>query len=106
MAVSVARHYVMLAGEGKAEALAAALEALAQAVRALPGCLSVEGLVDVDQAERFIFIERWESLEAHKSAGALLPKALMAPVMASLAQKPEGSYLKPLAGVSPGEGAP
>jgi quinol monooxygenase YgiN len=103
--MSVARHYVMLAADGQAKALAAGLEALAQAVRALPGCLGVECFHDVDQAERFIFIERWESIETHRSASAFLPKTLMTPVMAALAEKPMGSYLEALAVASPGKDA-
>jgi len=83
----------MQAADGQGEALAAALTALAQEVGALPGCGGVECLVDLSNSDRFVFIERWESVEAHKAAGALLPKAAMAPVMAALADRPIGSYL-------------
>jgi quinol monooxygenase YgiN len=83
----------MQAADGQGEALAAALTALAQEVSALPGCGGVECLVDLSNGDRFVFIERWESVEAHKAAGALLPKAAMAPVMAALADRPVGSYL-------------
>ncbi len=95
--MGVVRHYLMQAVKGQGEVLSAALTALAQHVRALPGCGGVECLVDTADADRFIFIERWDSVEAHKAAGALLPKAIMTPVMSALADRPVGSYLTPLA---------
>ncbi len=95
--MAVVRHYLMQAAEGQGAGLSAALLALAQEVRALPGCSGVECLIDVADADRFVFIERWDSVEAHKAAGAHLPKSAMAPVMAALADRPVGSYLAPLA---------
>jgi quinol monooxygenase YgiN len=95
--MAVVRHYLLRAAEGRSAALSAALLALAQEVRALPGCSGVECLIDTADADRFVFIERWDSVEAHKAAGALLPKAAMAPVMAALADRPTGSYLAPVA---------
>lgn len=89
----IARHYVMQAAEGQADALGDALVALADGVNALPGCLGVDMLRDQADANRFVFIETWESVDAHKGAGAQLPKALMAPVMAALARRPDGAYL-------------
>lgn len=89
----IARHYEMHATPGKADALAAALKALAGGVTVLPGCLGVELMQDQADADRFIFIETWESVAAHKGAGAQPPKALMAPVMAALARPPVSAYL-------------
>jgi quinol monooxygenase YgiN len=91
--MTIARLYRMTAGEGQAGALLQALTALAAAVGAIPDCEGAEILQDRDQPERFVFIEKWASVAAHKAGGALLPKEAMAPVMAALAGRPEGSYL-------------
>ncbi len=91
--MTVARHYVMQAADGQSNALASALAALADNVIALPGCLGVELLQDQATAGRFIFIEKWESVEAHKNAGKLLTKASMEPVMAALGEPPAAAYL-------------
>ena len=91
--MTVARHYVMTAAVGQEEALGDALRVLAAAVRPIEGCEGCELLQDVDQPARFIFIEKWASVEAHKAGGALLPKETFKPVMAALAGPPEGAYL-------------
>lgn len=91
--MTVARHYVMHAAEGKDATLETALRALAEAVRAVPGSEGVELMRDVGNERRFVFIEKWTSIAAHKDAGKALPKELMAPVMASLDGPPEGAYL-------------
>lgn len=91
--MTIARQYVMQAAEGQADALAAALAALADSVRGLPGSLGVELLQDRADVSRFVFIEKWESVEAHVGAGDLLPKTMMAPVMAALGAPPAGACL-------------
>jgi quinol monooxygenase YgiN len=91
--MTVARHYVMIAAEGKESDLLAALDGLADAVRPLPGCEGVDLMQDGDAPTRFVFIEKWASIGAHKEAGALLPKSALAPVMGALAGPPEGGYL-------------
>jgi quinol monooxygenase YgiN len=91
--MAVVRHYLMQAADGQGEALSAALTALAQEVRALPGCSGVECLIDMANADQIVFIERWDSVEAHKAASALLPKNVMTTVMAALTERPVGRYL-------------
>ncbi|MES2042238.1 MAG: antibiotic biosynthesis monooxygenase [Pseudomonadota bacterium] len=91
--MTIARLYRMTAGDGQADALLRALTALAETVGVIPDCEGTEILQDRDQPELFLFIEKWVSVEAHKAGGALLPKEAMAPVMAALAGRPEGSYL-------------
>ncbi len=91
--MTVARHYVMSAAPGQEAPLETALVALADVVRALDRSEGVELLRDTEQPSRFIFIEKWTSIEAHKSAGKQVPKDVFAPVMAALASPPEGSYL-------------
>lgn len=92
--MTIARHYRMDAAEGKAEALLSALTALAAALKAIPGFEGADLLRDVDQPNRFVFIEKWTSVQAHKDGGALLPKEALAPLMAALAGRPEAAYLE------------
>jgi heme oxygenase (mycobilin-producing) len=91
--MTVARFYIMHAAEGKDAALEAGLYALADAVRPLPGCEGVELLRDSGNERRFFFIEKWESVDAHKDAGKLLPKEALGAIMAALDGPPDGSYL-------------
>jgi quinol monooxygenase YgiN len=94
--MSVVRHYIMVAAEGKASALEQALRVLLDHVRALPGSEGVELLRDQADSARFVFLERWASVEAHSQAGKQLSKAVMAPVMEALAGRPDGAYLDPI----------
>ncbi|MCP1470782.1 quinol monooxygenase YgiN [Sphingobium sp. OAS761] len=94
--MSVARHYMMTAREGMDATLETALRTLADAVRALPGCDGVELLRDIGNERRFVFIERWTSVEAHKAAGPQLDKAVIAPMMAAIDGPPDGCYLDSL----------
>ena len=91
--MTVARHYVMHAAEGKDALLEKALDDLAAAVRAVPGCEGVEMLRDCGNERRFVFIEKWSSIDAHKDGAKALDKALFAPMMAALDGLPEGAYL-------------
>lgn len=91
--MTIARHYVMHAAEGKAAELPSAFTALVGALVGIPGFEGADLLRDVDEPARFIFIEKWSSVEAHKEGGSLLPKEAIAPLMASLAGRPEGAYL-------------
>ncbi len=90
-----ARHYVMIARDDQALELSKALADLATAVRAVPGCQSVEYYQQLDAATHFIFIECWDSLDAHKAGGALLGKVVFAPVFAALAAPPATTALTP-----------
>ena len=91
----VIRQYVMVAAEGRAEELLKALRALGIAVEALSGCEGTELLRDIDKRERFVFVEHWISVEAHKGGAGGLSKELIGAVMAPLAAPLEGSYLAP-----------
>jgi quinol monooxygenase YgiN len=90
--MTIARVYQMIAADGKDQALLDALIALERVVRPLDGCLGVELLRDSEQKNKFLFIEKWLTVEAHKTAGALLPRASFGPVMQALARPPETSY--------------
>lgn len=90
--MTIARHYVMTAREGQDAVLETALRALADVVRTVPGSTGVELLRDLGNARRFIFIEKWESVEAHAQGGAHIPKESLAPLMAALDGPPDGAY--------------
>jgi quinol monooxygenase YgiN len=90
--MTVARVYRMIAAKGKEQILLDALIALGRVVRPLDGCLGVELLRDLEQSCKFLFVEKWRSVEAHKAAGALLPRASFGPVMQALDGPPESSY--------------
>lgn len=91
--MTVARHYVMHAAPGRDATLETALRALAEKVRPLPGCEGVELMRDIGNELRFVFIEKWASIDAHKEAGKLLPKEATAALGEALDGPPEGSYL-------------
>lgn len=90
--MTVARHYVMHAAEGKDASLETALNALAVTVRGIAGCEGVELLRDCGNERRFVFIEKWTSIEAHKEGGKQVSKEVFAPVMGALDGPPDGAY--------------
>lgn len=96
--MTVARHYIMHAKEGMDAALESALRAVADGVRPLPGCEGVEMLRDLGNERRFVFIEKWADVDAHKEAGKLLDKSLFGPMMAALDGPPDGAYFDYLIG--------
>jgi heme oxygenase (mycobilin-producing) len=91
--MTIMRQYVMIADQHQAETLLANLRSLAAAVELLDGCEGVDLLRDMDRPERFVFVERWASIAAHKNGAGALPKDLIGAVMAPLAVPLEGSYL-------------
>ncbi len=92
--MTVLRHYLMKAAQGCGAELRAVLVTLAGQVKPLPGCEAVELFADPRDADAYIFVEHWASIDAHKAGGAALGKEAFAPVMAVLAGPPEGRYLE------------
>jgi quinol monooxygenase YgiN len=92
--MTIARHYLMIAAQGKEEALKSALAGLAARVRALEGCEGVEMLQDSRAPTDFMFVERWASIEAHKQGGQSLGRDALAEVMAAVAEAPKGRYME------------
>jgi len=79
----IVRHYVMTAREGEGPALQTALLDLAAKAAPLDGCGGCELYQDAEQAERFFFLERWQSPEQHKQGGETLGKDAFAPIIMS-----------------------
>ena len=92
--MAIARHYMMESAEGEGDALLSALTALANVVEAIPGCEGVTFLQDIDAPHRFVFIEQWTSIEAHKQGGSAIPKDIMGAVMGALAGRPAAAYMQ------------
>jgi quinol monooxygenase YgiN len=90
--MSVARTYIMHAAEGKDADLETALGNLADAVRVIAGSEGVELLRDAGNERRFIFIEKWSSIEAHKEGGKALGKEAFGPIMAAIYGPPDSAY--------------
>lgn len=99
--MTVLRHYRMQAAEGRGPDLGAALTALAAKVSPLAGCELVEMFADPDDPATYMFVEHWRALDDHKAAGKALGREAFAPVMAVLAQPPEGRYLDPVLSLKP-----
>lgn len=93
----VVRQYVMIAAEGREEAMCSALVELAGKVQPIDGCEGVELYQDPSRPAYFLFLERWASVDQHKAGGRLLGKEALSAVMAAIAQPPEGRYLEPVA---------
>jgi quinol monooxygenase YgiN len=91
--MTVARLYRMIAAEGREDALAQALQDAARLVAGVAGSEGVEVLRDAEAPGRFVFIEKWATIEHHKAAPGQLPKGGLDAVMAALAAPPEGAYL-------------
>jgi quinol monooxygenase YgiN len=89
MAISTV--YDMRAAAGKEADLATALEALGNAVRALPGCIGVTLLRGDEDQARFLMLEFWTSDAAYQEAAKLAPKHLLGAVMAAIAN-PSGPF--------------
>jgi quinol monooxygenase YgiN len=92
--MGIARHYTLNAAEGKADRLLGVIADLVAALGGIEGYQGAELLRDVGQPGRFVFIEKWASVEAHKAGGAQLPKAVVSALMETLAGPPEGAYLE------------
>lgn len=67
----------------------AALFDLTRTVKAISGCEGIDLPSDHEQPNRFLFIERWTSIEAHVAGG----KQLFAPVAVAVKGAPEASDL-------------
>lgn len=82
--MALVHSYVMMAKAGSEDALAAALEALGEAVKGIAGSQGAMVLRDRKEASKFLFLEFWDSEDSRKAAGSQLPKAVMGQIMAAL----------------------
>jgi|GEM_PF-1375681 len=90
--MTIARHYIIKAREGEEAMVKKTLVQLADLVRPTAGCCGVELLHDLDNGHRFIFIEKWENAEAHKSAINPQATKMLSELIPSFDGRPEGAY--------------
>ena len=84
--MSFLRIYEILATEDRRTQMRDTLADLADAVRAIDGCQSVEILEDSDLPDRYLFIERWADREAWSAGNP--PKAVFQRLLAEAAGPP------------------
>ena len=82
--MALVHSYTMIARAGGEEALGEALGALGEAVKTIAGSQGAMVLRDRKEAQKFLFLEFWDSEESRKAAGSQLPKEVMGRIMAAL----------------------
>src|SRR3546814_20819100 len=91
--MTVARIYLMHAKDGLSAELEQELREVAELLSAnIENSRGVEILRDVDDERRFMFIERWDSVEAHKAGAEAFLKLGIIKSLSALDRSPEGSY--------------
>lgn len=83
--MALVHSYDLTAGNGREDALGAALEALAEAVKSIAGSQGAMVLRDRKEASRFLFLEFWDNEESRKAAGSQLPRDVMGQIMGAVA---------------------
>lgn len=83
--MAIAHSYDMTAKAGSEEALGKALQALADAVKAIAGSQGAMVMQDRKERQRFLFVELWADEASRKAAGSQLPKDVMMVIMGSVA---------------------
>ena len=82
--MAIVHTYDLTAGNGKADDLGKALEALAEAVKTIAGSQGTMVLRDSKTPEHFLFLEFWVDEASRKAAGSQLPKDVMGAIMGAL----------------------
>jgi quinol monooxygenase YgiN len=91
--MTIVRHYLMRAAEGCHAELETTLYELAAAMLKIEGCEGLEVLRDMGDERRFVFLERWTAVEAHKQVKNALPPGLYEKLIGALEEPPQGSYM-------------
>jgi quinol monooxygenase YgiN len=89
--MTIARFYIMEAGEGKDTALKSALLTLADKIRERAGSAGIDVLHDGSNTSRFIFVEKWASAQDHQNAKGTVDKETLEAV-ANACGKPSESF--------------
>lgn len=82
------------AASGKESQLYGFLKSIVPYITSCDGCISCEVLKNADQADAFVVIEKWISIEAHQKSLAGFPKEEMQSAMVLFGAPPKGSYYK------------
>lgn len=92
----IAYQYTLLAAEEREAELQAALQALAGALQTIDSCHGAALYRDQANPGRFVFLEKWDSIEAHDAGAANIDQTTMAAVFGAVAGKPERLILDAL----------
>ena len=90
--VEFVRIYRLRPAEGKAEELAAALAALADAIGVYAGSSRREMYRDRSDGS-YVFAETWQNEDAYAAASANMPREIFAPIMAAIDGTPQVTTL-------------
>jgi heme-degrading monooxygenase HmoA len=82
--MALVHSYAMTARAGSEDALGQALDALSEAVKTIAGSQGAMVLRDRKEAQKFLFLEFWDSEESRKAAGSQLPKEVMGAIIGAL----------------------
>lgn len=77
---------------GSEQALFAFLQSIVPLVQSAPGCVSVKLLRGTLDTKRFVLIEEWESIEAHREAAKAIPPQKFTEMAPLAAKPPTGTY--------------
>lgn len=95
--MNIARMSEFQAKAGKEAALRDFLRSLLPLIRSAPGCLSCELFQNQADPAKYVIVEMWESVEAHKASVKNIPPELLEQVIPLLDGSPSGQYYHSLA---------
>lgn len=90
--MAVLRVIEFQAKPGREEALHSALLAVIPLIANAAGCRKVRLLCGLDDPARYIMIEDWDSIEAHKKAATEIPAGAFAKITPLLKGAPKAAY--------------
>jgi quinol monooxygenase YgiN len=90
--VNITRISEFQAKDGQTQGLRDFLNSIVPTIAALEGCRSCRLLQDQEDERRFVVIELWESLEAHKASVKEIPPEQLEEIMRLVASPPQGRY--------------
>ena len=90
--MSITRINEFQASTGKAEELFDFLKSLIPYISSSAGCQSCEVLRDQNNADHFVVLEKWDSIDSHLSSIDKFPKEDMQAAMFLFSTPPKGAY--------------
>ena len=92
--MTIARHNLMIAKDGKAEKLCEALRALVAKSRTLQGFAGAVLLRVGERPDHVIFVERWSSMDLYADSRTVLDVEDLPAAMALLTAAPTSAYVE------------
>jgi heme oxygenase (mycobilin-producing) len=94
--VAISRINDFYAARGREGELREFLLSVIATIKSAPGCLSVELLVDHDDAAHLVVFERWQDVASHQAAAKVIPPSQLAQVQSLIAAPSKGHYYDPM----------